>query len=511
MVAHTASRAHRGISAALATTLVVVLGVGLLAAAFFCAWVFNQRMERLYRDHVYPGVTVMDVELGAMDREEARATLAHLRDYPRTEELLLRHGEVLWSVPWEEAGLSLNVEATVGAAFAAGREAPTLYEELAAWFAPHDVPPVFEVDLNQTRAVLEELSQEVSQPPVEPGVALENGEVVIVPGEAGRVLDVTTMLGHIQALPASGEGAVVDLVFREVQPAEPDVTEVRAQAEALLARQIHVFTYDVLTDETFTWTLGRDDIAPWLVLTREEGGAPLVDVDPDAVEVTLAQLAGGMGAGRGFRLEDATRQVLDAFAAGGGAVALYMTHPQRTYVVQPGDTLTSLSATFGMPPGLVAEANPDIDYDNLYVGQEVIIPSQDLLTPYLPVPGKRIVINLDEQRMRVYEEGVLIHDWLVSTGLEDSPTHRGVFQIVSKEEEAYASQWDLLMPYFMAIYPAGGTVYNGIHELPFLENGSRLWEGHLGRPASFGCVILGIPEAETLFDWAELGTLVIVE
>ena len=52
---------------------------------------------------------------------------------------------------------------------------------------------------------------------------------------------------------------------------------------------------------------------------------------------------------------------------------------------------------------------------------------------------------------------------------------------------------------------------NGFHELPILANGQRLWAGSLGRPASFGCIILGIPEAETLYNWAEVGVVVVTE
>jgi lipoprotein-anchoring transpeptidase ErfK/SrfK len=113
--------------------------------------------------------------------------------------------------------------------------------------------------------------------------------------------------------------------------------------------------------------------------------------------------------------------------------------------------------------------------------------------------------------MRVYENDALLYDWPVSTGLADSPTYTGEFQILSKEENAYASQWDLWMPHFMAVYRAGGDVYNGIHALPILSSGQRLWEGSLGSPASFGCIILGIQEAETLYNWAEVGVLVTIE
>ncbi|MFN2136546.1 MAG: hypothetical protein ACK2UK_11365 [Candidatus Promineifilaceae bacterium] len=33
----------------------------------------------------------------------------------------------------------------------------------------------------------------------------------------------------------------------------------------------------------------------------------------------------------------------------------------------------------------------------------------------------------------------------------------------------------------------------------------------MGHPASFGCIILGIPEAETLYNWVEVGVVVVIE
>ena len=84
-------------------------------------------------------------------------------------------------------------------------------------------------------------------------------------------------------------------------------------------------------------------------------------------------------------------------------------------------------------------------------------------------------------------------------------------QVLSKEESAYASLWDLWMPHFMAIYEAGPGFYNGLHGLPTLSSGRRLWEGLLGSPASYGCIILGLEEAEILYHWAEVGVVAVVE
>ena len=491
--------------------LVGGLLLALVAAVIFCGWVFNLRLQRFYTDFIHPQVSVLGVDVGGLTPQEAQAQLAEIV-IPADEILILRDSARRWSVPLAEAGLTLDAEATAQAAYAVGRGGGTLREQLAAWFAPREVAPIFTVDLDKARIVLEQLSNEVSVLPVDAGIGLENGRAVVVPGKPGRVLDITALLGQLQSLPASTGGEVMlDLVYRDVLPIEPDTADVQAQAEVLLDRQIYLSAYDVLTGETLTRRLGREEIAPWLRLVPRADGTARVDVAPDAVTDTLVAVAAGLGDGRGFRLEEATRQVLDAFSAGGGSVTLYLSHPQRTYTVEAGDTLGRIGAKFGMPPGLIAEVNSGVDLDHLSVGQLLTIPSQDELTPYLPAPGKKIVISIAEQRLRAYENGVLLYDYLVSTGMKDSPTYRGTFQIVNKDENAYASQWDLQMPYFMGFYRAGGGVYNGIHELPILANGQRLWAGNLGHPASFGCVILGIPDAETLFDWADIGVLVVVE
>jgi hypothetical protein len=66
------------------------------------------------------------------------------------------------------------------------------------------------------------------------------------------------------------------------------------------------------------------------------------------------------------------------------------------------------------------------------------------------------------------------------------------------------------MPNWLGIYWAG-NLENGIHALPILPGGGRLWDGYLGTPVSYGCIILGITEAQQLWDWAEIGVPVDIQ
>jgi lipoprotein-anchoring transpeptidase ErfK/SrfK len=511
--------------------LVLLLVAMLGATMFFCGWVFLQRVDRLYRGHIYPNVYALDVDLGGLAPDAAIVALEGASRPFEAGTLILRADAVSstegtlepWqaSYAWHEVGVHLDTRATVLDAYMVGRgggeQELGLLDRARLLLMPHDVPPRYTLDRDAARALLEALAPEVSTPPTDATIRLEGDQVVTVPGKPGRMLDIEATLDRFGAsaatLPPGRALNTVDmpLVFREMLPEVTDASPIKAEAEAMLERPIEVSAYDVLTEEMLTWRLERQAIATWLRATRRDDGTAVFEAEFDAVQATLASIAGNLGDGRGFRLKEATAQVIGAFNAGGGAVDVYLTHPARHYTVQSGDTLTSIGAKFGMPPGLITEANPDIDPNQLSVGQQITVPSQDVLTPYLPVPHKKIVISIAEQRMRVYENGALLHEWLVSTGQAHSPTYRGVFQVLDKTEEAYASQWDLWMPYFIAIYPAGGIVYNGIHELPILANGQRLWEGSLGHPASFGCIILGIPEAETLYQWADIGVVVKIE
>ena len=51
---------------------------------------------------------------------------------------------------------------------------------------------------------------------------------------------------------------------------------------------------------------------------------------------------------------------------------------------------------------------------------------------------------------------------------------------------------------------------HGIHELPEWPNGAKEGEGHLGTPVSYGCIRLGVGDAEFAYNWADIGTPVYI-
>jgi len=128
----------------------------------------------------------------------------------------------------------------------------------------------------------------------------------------------------------------------------------------------------------------------------------------------------------------------------------------------------------------------------------------------LITPPRRVVVDLSEQMATVYENNQPIHIFTVCTGRATAPTVPGRYEVLDKMPMAYASTWDLDMPWWIGIYWAGGSE-NGFHALPSRHNGRQvLWGNSLGRPCSFGCIVLDTEDAMTLYDWIEVGTVVFV-
>jgi lipoprotein-anchoring transpeptidase ErfK/SrfK len=122
---------------------------------------------------------------------------------------------------------------------------------------------------------------------------------------------------------------------------------------------------------------------------------------------------------------------------------------------------------------------------------------------------KWILVDISEQHLYAYEGNTLIYSFVASTGMRNA-TRVGTFSVLDKIPNAYGSTWNIWMPDWLGIYYAGG-LENGIHSLPILPNGQRLWAGYLGTPISFGCVVLGVEESRLLYDWAEIGTTVVIQ
>jgi lipoprotein-anchoring transpeptidase ErfK/SrfK len=177
----------------------------------------------------------------------------------------------------------------------------------------------------------------------------------------------------------------------------------------------------------------------------------------------------------------------------------------------PTDTPTSVPPDTETPLPTITETPGDLAMDIL---ENTPIPAHVEQQPSSgPLPSyggtKYILVDISEQHLYAYDGDTLVYSFVSSTGMNNA-TRTGVFHVQSKIPNAYGATWNIWMPDWLGIYWAGG-LENGIHALPILPNGATLWAGYLGRPISYGCVVLGSYEAQLLYDWAEMGTTVEIQ
>jgi len=124
--------------------------------------------------------------------------------------------------------------------------------------------------------------------------------------------------------------------------------------------------------------------------------------------------------------------------------------------------------------------------------------------------NKRIVVNRGEQVLRAYDGDAFFLEAAISTGLELTPTPRGTFTIFKKTPSRYM-QGPLPNLSDRQVYDLPGVPWN----LYFTQGGAVIhgayWHDSFGSQYSHGCVNLPPDTARALYNWAELGTTVIVQ
>ena len=492
-------------------------GLAILLATCASAGAAALAYPLAYRERIYPGVSIHGVDVGELTVEEATALLMERLPNPAAQEIGLHAGEHFWQLSWSDVGQGVDYDGTATAAYEVARNEPWPEQALMVWqirsqgvtLEPLGIP----ADPNQVLAILEQAAYLVSAEPVEAQLEISPEGLAPVAGQPGQALDLEASAGRIlQALEDST--AEVELVLKAVPPRLAEPEPAHTLARALLEQPFTIIADDPPTDHHAEFVVPRRRLATWLNAVPEYGqddARMALEIDLAAVRGWLLEIAPEFGPARLLDVAETLSRATAALTAGEHQVEGSIRHPEGVYVVQPGDNLFDIAYSQGFPLWRLEEANPDVDPGELAIGMELVIPSIDVLLPKPLVPGKRIEISLSEQQLRAYNYDELVYEFTVSSGMSGTPTIAGQFQVLIKEEIAFAPRWNLDMPYFIGIYKEGPDFYNGIHELPFTASGNRLWAGVLGWPASYGCIILDIGDAEKLYNWAPVGTLVRIE
>jgi LysM repeat protein len=483
-----------------------ILGVGVFSVVMLMLGV-GVFFAMIYGQGILPQVRVGQVALGGMNIEQASQALTN-----EWQTLTLRAGTSTWQVNTADLGVSLDVLQTASRAYAIGRSDG---DALSALFNPTEVLPVVSFDIVTAETYFVNNATNFSLMPVNAGVTLVNGDVAPTLAQDGFELDIQSTLAKLAENPALAlANGTLEIATITLSPAITDSTPLVENARVLLSSPLSVQVYDPITDDTILWQVEPTTWANWItaVPSAESALGLALSIQDAPLREFLEGQAQVFDSSRYIDIDGAITSIQQALIQGNPTQGYAMVkYNPTTHIVQSGESLTSIAWDYGIPYLYIQELNNG--RDSFSVGESIVIPPADTFLLYPVVPNKRIVVSISGQWVKVYENGALIQDWSASTGITDSPTWKGIYQVISNEPNAYAGNWNLNMPFFIGVYqPIPNAPFtNGFHGFPTRGGGQILWENSIGRRVTYGCILLNNTNAQWLYNWAEEGVVVEIQ
>ena len=181
---------------------------------------------------------------------------------------------------------------------------------------------------------------------------------------------------------------------------------------------------------------------------------------------------------------------------------------ETIHLVEPGETLALIAQQYGTTVEHLMQSNGLPNSGFVYPGQRLRVPPSPALAADnvfgvagAPADGRRwIEVDLSDQTLTAWQGDVAVLHTTVSTGKAATPTVVGRFAIQTKYESQHMTGDDYDLPgvpwvmYFFEDYAIHGAY----------------WHANFGTPTSHGCVNMRISEAKALYQWADMGTEVVV-
>ena len=379
-----------------------------------------------------------------------------------------------------------------------------------------NIEPMVTVAHGRAQSLLLDLTADIYVRQYEAGYKWSGGRLLTVPGRRGRHLDISASLNQLKESAA----AVVTFARFELRtiPLEPNVLDSSPfldEALGFLRNDIKIRAYDPFRDEDLTFTVDQRVTAEWLT-AGENGLSVREEAFDDFIESENVRLLAG---GRYIDKLLATEDLQEALDTADPDIVLRLNYLPQTYNVVRRDTGYSIGRKRGIPFDLIRDANPTVQWGAMTVGDQIQIPSRDVMIPDDPIPNKRIIVDLESQWLIAFEDKNLRFSWPISSGRETAPTYPGIFQILTHDDIASGGSFALCneagtncnhweMAWFMGIYEVIPGLMNGFHGAVKLPNGGYLGGGGVYEPVTYGCIMSLNEYAEELYRWAEQGTMV---
>lgn len=156
----------------------------------------------------------------------------------------------------------------------------------------------------------------------------------------------------------------------------------------------------------------------------------------------------------------------------------------------------------------IARENPDAEQNSDSQKDNHLAVKDPVLNDKQPSSRYRIDVGVGEQKVRIYENDLLVKEWTVSTGKSGS-TPLGHFSIQNRGEWFYSEKYQQGAKWWVSFKDWGVYLF---HSVPMDRNQNVLEEeaAQLGVAASHGCIRLETDNARWIYDNIPSGTPVFI-
>lgn len=306
------------------------------------------------------------------------------------------------------------------------------------------------------------------------------GSFIVQPGVPGKGLDIKSFERALPGLAEHPDNFTLHLTSATVAPLldQNKLESVKDEANKRIAQKIEFkLNGDVI------YTASKADIASWLHFVPDTTkGTVSIDTDKAQIQQFLSDKVGSTVAA-----PPVDRKVVVDSKTGAQSV------------IQQGRAGSEIKDVESLSGDVVAAVN-----GNRGISRDVSITAAPFKTVTMTGTGKWIEVDLSKQRLTLWLGNTQVMSTLISSGRAATPTEVGEFAIYEK----------------LPMTTMTGTILGEYYYVPnikwvsYFDGGEALhgtyWHHNFGHPMSHGCINMTEADAKILYDFAPIGTKVIV-
>lgn len=230
-----------------------------------------------YRDSVYPKVSVQGLDLGSKTLKEGFDILDEKNKNLSTKNIILTYGEQEYSTTLEELGIKLNTDETLIQAYRIKRK-NNILASLQSIFQETDVNWVYNSDNEVLESALGAKVNPALKTLADAKLDYKDGQIIIIPEQAGESLDVSKIAGSIIPIITQDEVKLEIPLIKE----SPAITTISWESQK---KELDSFLskYEIFFNDT-NIIIPPEEIVTWITIDQT---TKKIDISQDIIKEYL--------------------------------------------------------------------------------------------------------------------------------------------------------------------------------------------------------------------------------